>query len=102
MLSDTILLVSYNNLVLMSVVKLRSGCCFNIITTSSKAVLPARSPIPLIVHSIWRAPLIAPAIELAVAKPKSLWQWQDKITLCIPFTFSRKYLILAPYSSGKQ
>ena len=28
------------------------------ITTSSNAVLPARSPRPLMVHSIWRAPPI--------------------------------------------
>ena len=65
-------------------------------------MFPARSPIPLMVHSIWRAPFIAPAIEFAVAKPKSLWQWQEIVTFSIPLTFSFKYLIFAPYSSGKQ
>ena len=54
--------------------KPKVGCCLKIITTSSNAVFPARSPIPFMVHSIWRAPLITPAIEFAVAKPKSLWQ----------------------------
>jgi hypothetical protein len=42
------------------------------ITTSSRAALPALSPIPLIVHSICLAPFTIPAIEFAVAKPKSL------------------------------
>ena len=41
-------------------------------TTSSSAVLPARSPNPLMVHSICLAPPITPATELAVANPKSL------------------------------
>lgn len=52
-----------------------------IITTSSKEVFPARSPIPLMVHSICLAPFVTPAMELAVANPKSLWQWHDKIAL---------------------
>ena len=56
----------------MSVYKSKSLCCFKTITTSSKAVFPALSPKPLMVHSICRAPLITPEIELAVAKPKSL------------------------------
>jgi len=43
-----------------------------IITTSSKEVLPALSPKPLMVHSICLAPAAAPAIELAEANPKSL------------------------------
>ena len=41
-------------------------------TTSSKEVFPALSPIPFIVHSICLAPLMTPWIELAVASPKSL------------------------------
>mmetsp|Transcript_11809 Transcript_11809/g.38876 ORF Transcript_11809/g.38876 Transcript_11809/m.38876 type:complete len:237 (+) Transcript_11809:770-1480(+) len=47
-------------------------------TTSSRAAFPARSPMPLIVHSIWRAPIRAPAKEFAVAKPKSFWQCVEK------------------------
>ena len=70
--SETILLVSSNNLLFMLVFKSNSLCCFNTITTSSSDVLPALSPIPLIVHSICLAPLITPSIEFAVAKPKSL------------------------------
>ena len=44
------------------------------ITISSRAALPALSPIPLIVHSICLAPATTPAKEFATAKPKSLWQ----------------------------
>ena len=51
------------------------------ITTSSSAALPARSPMPLIVHSICRAPPATPANELATARPRSLWQWTEKIAL---------------------
>src|SRR5207302_8151963 len=48
---------------------------FTAITTSSSEVLPARSPRPLMVHSICRAPpIITAASELATAMPKSLWQ----------------------------
>ena len=44
-------------------------------TTSSSEVLPARSPRPLIVHSIWRAPpSCTAASEFATAMPRSLWQ----------------------------
>ena len=50
------------------------------ITTSSSAVLPARSPRPLIVHSICRAPASTAASAFAVAMPRSLWQWVAKIT----------------------
>ena len=39
-------------------------------TISSMAALPARSPMPLMVHSTWRAPLPTAARELATAKPK--------------------------------
>mmetsp|Transcript_17803 Transcript_17803/g.54769 ORF Transcript_17803/g.54769 Transcript_17803/m.54769 type:complete len:218 (-) Transcript_17803:701-1354(-) len=49
-------------------------------TTSSSAALPARSPMPLIVHSIWRAPCCAPAILFAVDRPKSFWQCVEKTT----------------------
>ena len=52
-----------------------------IITTSSRAALPARSPMPLIVHSTWRAPCLTAVIEFAVARPRSLWQWTAMIAL---------------------
>src|SRR6202042_1105682 len=42
------------------------------ITISSSAALPARSPMPLTVHSIWRAPPATPASEFATAMPRSL------------------------------
>ena len=42
------------------------------ITISSSDVFPARSPMPLIVHSTWRAPAAIAASELAAASPRSL------------------------------
>ena len=50
-----------------------------VITTSSSEVLPARSPMPLIVTSACRAPLRMPLRVLAVAMPRSLWQWVEMI-----------------------
>ena len=50
-----------------------SPCILMAITTSSRAVLPARSPRPLIVHSICVAPFLTPASASAVAMPRSLW-----------------------------
>ena len=47
------------------------------ITSSSSEVLPARSPMPLIVHSTCRAPAWTAASELATARPRSLWQWTE-------------------------
>ena len=41
----------------------------------------ARSPIPLIVTSTWRAPFSTPAIVLAVAIPRSLWQCVEMTAL---------------------
>ena len=43
-------------------------------TISSSAALPARSPMPLTVHSTCRAPPPTAASELATANPRSLWQ----------------------------
>ena len=48
---------------------------FNAMTISSSAALPARSPMPLTVHSTCLAPASTAARELATAKPRSLWQW---------------------------
>ena len=61
---------------------------FIAITTSSSAVLPARSPRPLIVHSICRAPASTAASAFAVAMPRSLWQWVAKTTSSAPGTRS--------------
>ncbi len=49
-------------------------------TTSSKAALPPRGPIPLIVHSTWRSPASHAATQLAVAMPSVLWQCTLMIT----------------------
>ncbi len=70
------------------------------ITISSSAALPARSPMPLMVHSIWRAPAFTPASELATAMPRSLWQWVEKRALSELGTRSRSISNSAKYSSG--
>ena len=62
------------------------------ITTSSSAALPARSPMPLMVHSICRAPALTPASELATAMPRSLWQCTEKRALSEFGTRSRSRL----------
>ena len=56
------------------------------ITISSKDALPARSPIPLMVHSTWRAPLATAASEFATASPRSLWQCAEMTTPLAPRT----------------
>ena len=49
-------------------------------TTSSSDALPARSPMPLMVTSAWRAPARMPASELAIARPRSSWQCTEMMT----------------------
>ncbi|MCY1366165.1 hypothetical protein D9M69_530460 [compost metagenome] len=67
------------------------------ITISSSEQLPARSPRPLMVHSIWRAPpIFTPANEFATAMPRSLWQCTDQITLSELGTRSRKVRMKSP------
>ena len=56
-------------------VRIRSWRVLKTITISSSEQLPARSPMPLMVHSICRAPACTAASELATAKPRSSWQW---------------------------
>ena len=74
----------------------------SVITTSSSEVLPARSPMPLIVTSACRAPFRMPLSVLAVAMPRSLWQWVEMIARSMLGTLSTRYLIFAPYSFGRQ
>jgi hypothetical protein len=59
-------------------------------TISSMAVLPARSPMPLIVHSTWRAPARMAASELATASPRSLWQWTREIARSMFLTLAKR------------
>ena len=70
------------------------------ITTSSSAALPARSPMPLMVHSICRAPAITPDSEFATAMPRSLWQCVENTALSEFGTRSRTILNSSKYSSG--
>ena len=48
--------------------------------TSSMEVLPARSPMPLMAPSIWRAPAEMADSEFATARPRSSWQWTETMT----------------------
>ena len=70
------------------------------ITISSSAALPARSPMPLTVHSICRTPAFAAAMELATAMPRSLWQCAENTALSEFGTRSRTIWNMAKYSSG--
>ncbi len=78
----------------------RSARTRSAITTSSSAALPARSPMPLMAHSICRAPPCTPESELATASPRSLWQWVEKITPSAPGTFSIRSRKISAYSDG--
>ena len=79
---------------------IKSLLVFIAITISSKAALPALSPIPLIVHSTCLAPAVTPAKEFATAKPRSLWQCTDKIALSIFGTLFFSVSIIFLYSDG--
>mmetsp|Transcript_12663 Transcript_12663/g.30560 ORF Transcript_12663/g.30560 Transcript_12663/m.30560 type:complete len:202 (+) Transcript_12663:1229-1834(+) len=68
--------------------------------TSSRLALPARSPMPLMVHSTCRAPLATPARELAVDSPRSFWQCVE-ITNC-PGTLALMPAMSSPNSVGRQ
>ena len=70
------------------------------ITTSSSAALPARSPMPLMVHSICRAPPASPASEFATAMPRSLWQCTENTALSEFGTRSIRVRMKWVYSSG--
>ena len=79
-----------------------SPCILMAMTTSSSAVLPARSPRPLMVHSIWRAPFFTPCSASAVAMPRSLWVCTEMITFSMPMTLSLRLLMRAPKASGME
>ena len=57
---------------------------------------------PLMVHSIWRAPFCTAVKELAVAIPKSLWQCTEITALSIFGTRLRTSAIILPNWLGKQ
>ena len=98
---DTSLETRLSMVVLMPVVKgMMSLRTFSAITISSSAALPARSPMPLMVHSTWRAPASTPARELATARPRSLWTWVEKITLSALGTRLRSMVMMSKYSCG--
>ena len=72
----------------------------NAITISSSEAFPARSPMPLIVHSTCRAPARTPASEFATARPRSSWQCVEITTEAAPGTVAMIPAIIAKYSSG--
>ena len=71
------------------------------ITISSREALPARSPMPLMVHSTWRAPSAAPARLLAVASPRSFWQWVETTTPLAPGVLAITSEMRLPNSCGR-
>mmetsp|Transcript_352 Transcript_352/g.833 ORF Transcript_352/g.833 Transcript_352/m.833 type:complete len:219 (+) Transcript_352:944-1600(+) len=71
-----------------------------LMTISSRLAFPARSPIPLIVHSSCRAPFRAPLRLFAVDSPRSFWQCVLNTTSSAPGTFSRRYRMSSPNSHG--
>ena len=79
---DSMREVGYRRVVLMPVSRLKNASrVFSAITTSSSEQLPARSPMPLMVHSIWRAPATTAARLFATARPRSSWQCTDSADL---------------------
>ena len=68
------------------------------ITISSSEQLPARSPMPLTVHSTWRAPFWIAASEFATASPRSLWQCT--LTTAESPSALTTWPISTPYSPG--
>ena len=73
---------------------------FIAITTSSSEQFPARSPMPLIVHSIWPAPFSTAARLLATASPRSLLQCTLRTALSIFETRFLRMLIVSPICAG--
>ena len=69
-------------------------------TISSSEALPARSPMPLMVTSAWRAPAFSAARVLATPRPRSLWQCTLNTALWLFGVFSMTYLMSRPNSSG--
>jgi len=78
----------------------RSPRVLSAITTSSRAALPALSPIPLTVHSTCRAPLRTASRLLATPRPRSLWQWTLINALEMLGTFFTILSISRPNSAG--
>ena len=70
------------------------------ITISSSAALPARSPMPLTVHSTCPAPASIAASVFATARPRSSWQWALRTTLSVSGTRSRTARNSAADSAG--
>src|SRR6266550_3677636 len=70
------------------------------ITTSSSEQFPARSPIPLTVHSTCRAPACSAARLLATAMPRSSWQWTLSTTRSMPRTLARRFSMMAAKWEG--
>ena len=70
------------------------------ITISSNEALPARSPMPLTVHSTWPAPASTAASEFATASPRSLWQWVLRTERSMLGTRWRSRRKIFAYSSG--
>src|SRR5260370_90308 len=65
-------------------------------TTSSSEAFPARSPMPLIVHSICRTPARIAASEFATAMPTSSWQCALRVIPYVSPKYPRTWVNIAP------
>ncbi len=99
--SETARLAAYNCSVLTPVCALKKSARVRMaITTSSSAQLPARSPTPLTVHSICRAPSCTAARLFATERPRSSWQCTESTARSMPRTRLRSMAMRAPNWAG--
>ena len=80
----------------------RRAACVSAITTSSSEVLPARSPIPLTVHSTWRAPARTRGEASSRPRGRGRRGSAPRSTACAtPGTRSRRWRNSAAYLLGR-
>ena len=100
-ISETRRLVRYSSRASISVWTRKKSARVRIaMMISSSAAFPARSPMPLMVPSTWRAPFRTPYSVLATAMPRSSWQCTLMVARSMFGTRSRMVRIRQPYCSG--
>lgn len=85
LLGWTFIPVTRQTVLLVSVILFRVIPVFTLYSSSSatavssREAFPALSPIPFMVAWMWVPPAAIPAMVLATASPKSLWQWMPRV-----------------------
>jgi hypothetical protein len=79
---------------------MRSRRTLSAITISSSAALPARSPMPLMVHSTWRAPADHAGQRIGDRQAQIVVAMGGEDTVSPPGTRSRSMRISSTYSCG--